>query len=324
MTQDSIFQDFMGFQKSRILLTAVELGIFTQIESGNNTPEAIADSANIDRHGTWKILDTLCTIGYLRKEDGKYYNLELTKKYLVKDSPDYMSGLMHSAGMWKSWSRLTDVVKNGRVVTGNTVASRGADWIVSFIEAMHFRGVKNAVESCAGLDLNNAGKMLDVGGGSGAFAMGFAKNYKGLQSVVFDLPEVVPVTEQYIKNAGFEERVSTLAGNYHTDDIGSGYDLVFMSAVVHSNSISENTALVKKCYDATNPGGMIIIEDFVVNEDRISPPRGAIFAINMLVSTETGDTYTEKEITKWITDAGYRFLMRRNLDHGTSQIIGKK
>jgi 3-hydroxy-5-methyl-1-naphthoate 3-O-methyltransferase len=165
---------------------------------------------------------------------------------------------------------------------------------------------------------------LDVGGGSGVFASTFVSKNAGTTAVVFDLPNVIPITKEFIDKEHIQNKVSTLTGNYLIDDIGSGYDLVFLCAIIHSNSDSENRLLIKKCYESLNSGGQIVIVDFVMNNDRTEPAGGTIFAINMLVGTEKGDTYTKGEIFSWLNDASFIDLEVKNTPDEDSIVYGRK
>ncbi|MCL4549332.1 MAG: methyltransferase [Bacteroidetes bacterium] len=166
--------------------------------------------------------------------------------------------------------------------------------------------------------------MLDVGGGSGTFAMEFIKQNPQLTATVFDLPGIIPITEKYVAQENLTGKVNFLSGDYLEDDFGNDYDLIFLSAIVHINSYEENSQLIQKCYNALNKGGQIIIKDWVMNDDRTEPAGGAFFALNMLVGTRSGDTYTESEMKEWMEKTGIKKIERKNTSYGFSLIIGYK
>jgi SAM-dependent methyltransferase len=145
-----------------------------------------------------------------------------------------------------------------------------------------------------------------------------------MRATVFDLPHVLPLTRQYIASEGLTDRVEARPGNYHTDDLGEGYDLVFLSAILHSNSPDENRTLIAKCARALNPGGRVAVQEFIVDEDRTAPPFAALFALNMLVGTAAGDTFTESEVAGWMADAGLSRVRRQDTDFGTTLILGHR
>jgi len=143
-------------------------------------------------------------------------------------------------------------------------------------------------------------------------------------ATIFDLPNIIPLTARYIASSGFSTQVDTKTGDYLADDFGKGYDLVFMSAIIHINSPEENQLLIRKGAEALNPGGKLVILDHIMNEDRTQPPVGAVFALNMLVGTFHGDTYTEKEIGSWMQDAGLSEIVMKVTPSGTQLMIGKR
>ena len=313
-----------SFQQSRILLTAIELGLFTILDKQMLPSKEVAKKINTDERATDRLMNALVALGFLGKVHGKFFNSENTSQYLVKNKPEFMGGLFHSLGLWNTWSSLTESVKAGTSAAEHKPSPGGVDWLESFIGAMHYRGVKEAKITALMLDLSASKKMLDVGGGSGAFAMEFVKNNPNMSAVVLDLPNVIPITSRYVEQEKMNGKISYLSGDYLVDNFGGGYDLIFLSAIVHINSFDENNLLIKKCYDSLNTGGQIVIKDWVMNEDRTEPAGGAFFALNMLVGTERGDTYTEAEIKSWFANTGIKKIERKNTSFGSSLMIGYK
>jgi cyclopropane fatty-acyl-phospholipid synthase-like methyltransferase len=176
----------------------------------------------------------------------------------------------------------------------------------------------------ANIDLSNVKSVLDIGGGSGAFCMAFVSRKPDIEATVFDLPNVVPITRIFLEKEGFGERIKTCAGDYTIDNLPGGFDLLFLSAIIHSNSLEVNSDLVKKCYASLNKNGKIVIQDWIMNNDRTQPVGGAVFAINMLVGTEAGDCFTEQEVTKMLNDAGFTDISSLNFDTGSGQMIARK
>jgi SAM-dependent methyltransferase len=174
------------------------------------------------------------------------------------------------------------------------------------------------------LDFRGVRRVLDVGGGSGAYSMAFVRTKKGIHATVFDLPNVVPLAIRYIESEKLVERISTVAGDYEVDSLGSGFDLVFLSAIIHSNSVDINRQLVKKAYDALNPNGQLVIQDHIMDEDRTAPLAGALFSLNMLVGTQAGDTFTESEIRSWMDEAGFKKIRRKDNPVTTGLMMWRK
>ena len=314
-----------AFRISKIILSAYELGIFTILKDGTLTTGEMAEIMKMKRRSTDRFMNALVSIGLLKKTDGQFCNTPFSSKYLVKGKPDYLEGLSHQVHLWKTWSTLTDAVKKGTTVAvEETIADRDEEWLISFIAAMHSRGLPQSKEVADLLDFSKIQSILDVGGGSGAFVFEFIQRCREAKAVVFDLPAVVPITQKYIQQAGRENSVKTLPGDYLVDAFGSGYDMIFVSAVIHINSPEENKLLIRKCYEALNPQGQLVILDHFMNDDRTKPVVGAIFALNMLVGTQHGDTYTENEVRSWMLEAGLKEITRKESKQGTSLMIGRK
>ncbi len=290
-----------GYQRSRLILTGFELDVWSAIGGESLSGPEVASRIGADTRGTERLCNALCAIGLLRKSDGRYANTDLSARYLVKGSKDYLSRIGHMLNLYRTWGTLTEAVRKG-----GSVAAREYDAfsLAHFIEAMHHRARETADELVSRVDLRGVARILDVGGGSGVYSMAFVRRNPDIRAVVFDLPDVIPLTRRYIGESGLEDRIGVMAGDYNRDDFGGGYDLVFLSAIVHINSPEGNRRLLRRAFESLNPGGRIVIQDHIINEERTSPPRGVIFAINMLVNTPGGDSYTESEMRDWLRDAG--------------------
>jgi SAM-dependent methyltransferase/predicted transcriptional regulator len=313
-----------SYQKSRILLSAFELDIFTNIDESGSESNQIASKLNLDKHACERLLNALVSLGFLTKKNKVFFNTEESFTFLSKKSPEYLGGLMHSNHLWTTWSNLTSVVKTGMSAHPAEINERGEEWLFSFINAMHDRGKKQAPQQLANIDLSVTKSVLDIGGGSGAYSMEFVSKKPGIEATVFDLPKVIPITKKFIDKEGYSGKIKTYTGDYTTDELPKGFDLVFLSAVIHSNSLEVNQNLIKKCFHSVNNNGKIIIQDWIMNNSRTHPVSGAIFAINMLVGTEAGDTFTEQEVTEMLTSAGFKHISRIEFESGLSQVTAKK
>lgn len=322
--ESHIWEIARGFQPSRILLTAVELGVFTQLGDKPESSAVVAARINADPRATDRLMNALVAIGLLMKHEGLFGNTPDAEEYLVEGKPGYMGdALLHTVNMWRSWSTLTEAVKAGTSVYELSPDAR-ASWLDSFIAAMHYNAGNHAKVVVPLVNLDGVERVLDVGGGSGAYAVEFCRRKPGLEAVIFDLPDVLPLTEKYVRESGFSDRISTTAGDYTKDELGSDFDMAFLSAVIHSNSPEVNIELFRKCWLALVPGGRIVVQDFIMNDHRTSPPHGAVFALNMLVGTSAGDTYTETEVKQWLESAKFAEISRTDTGEGTSFIVGQK
>ena len=324
MNPNTIREFAASFQKSRILLSGFELDLFTNIDETGSTNNKISAGLHLDEHGCERLLNALVSMGFLTKQDQLFFNTPESFTFLSKKSPDYLGGLMHSNHLWNTWSNLTRVVKTGKSAHPTEINERGDEWLFPFINAMHDRAIKLAPTQLANVDLSGIKSVLDIGGGSGAYSMEFVTKKPEIEATVFDLPNVVPITKKFIDLEGFSGRIKTYTGDYITDVLPKEFDLIFLSAIIHSNSLGINQELIRKCFSSLNHGGKIIIQDWIMNNERTQPTSGAIFAINMLVGTESGDCFTEQEVTEMLSNAGFKNISRVEFDSGLSQVIAKK
>jgi len=313
-----------AFFRSRILLTAYELGVFTALGDERKTSAEVASVLGTDPRATDRLMNALAVLGLLSKKGVAFANSRAAGRYLVAGKPEYMAGLGHTVNLWDSWSTLTDAVRAGTSVFERPGGEAGELRTQSFIAAMHAGGSARAERLVAMLELDGVSRVLDVGGGSGAYAMAFARAREGIAVTVFDLPHVTPLTRDYVEKAGLSDKIDVVEGDAVEEKLPRGYDLVFMSQLLHSNSPEENEALVANGAASLNAGGRLVVQDFVVDEDRTGPPQAIIFALNMLVNTEGGDTYAEAEIRGWMEAAGLAGVARVDTDVETTLMIGHK
>lgn len=325
-TPSDLMETINAFRVSRIILTGYELCIFDHLTGNGLTSEIIAIKTGSDPRATDRLLNAMTALGLITKTDNYFRNTPFSDKFLVTTSPFYMKGIGHYVGLWQTWNMLTESVKTGKssCPSGHAQINDREDlWLEYFIAAMHARGVAQGKEMAALLDLSETKKTLDVGGGSGAFTFAFIEKNPDIESVILDLPNVVPITQRYINEAGLQDKVKILAGDYHISHFGKGYDLILMSAIAHINNPEENLQLIRKGAESLNPGGQLVIMDFVMNDSRTEPFTGALFALNMLVGTEHGDSYTESEYREWMELAGLINIRLLTAGSGMQMMIGE-
>lgn len=298
----NLLQLTRGFREARIILSALELGVFESLLDSGKTAREFAASRDLDLRAAEILLDALASLGVLSKTDGCYSIAAACRPALDPESPEcIVPGLMHTLGMWRRWSDLTEVVRRGHPLPD---AARTSSDTEHFIGAMRVGAKNRAPALAAAVDLKGVRTLLDLGGGPGSFAIAFARQKPDLRATVFDLIGVTDIAAKHISAQGLTERVNTLAGNYLFDPIGGPYDLIWMSSIVHMHTPGQNSMLMRKAAEALNPGGRIIVRDFLLDEDGAGPASAAIFAVNMLVSTEGGRSYRASEISAWMKDAG--------------------
>jgi predicted O-methyltransferase YrrM len=189
---------------------------------------------------------------------------------------------------------------------------------------MHRNASDRAAAVVAAVGGEGVRRLLDVGGGSGAYSIAFARAYPELRAEVFDLATVTPIARRHIAAAGVEDRVTTRVGDLRAGGLGQGYDLVFVSAICHMLSPAENQDLLKRCFEALAPGGRAVVQDFVLDASKTAPKNGALFALNMLVGTKAGASYSEPEYSEWLETAGFRPVRCVRMPGPTALMVGAK
>jgi SAM-dependent methyltransferase len=304
-----------GFITSRIIQVAVRIGIFEKIEGRGSTSEEVASSIDASPRATELFLNALVAIGLISKESGKYFNTEITRTYLVKDSPKYFGGMIifeHS--LWNAWGQLEQSVKTGTPARKPDMFQSEEDETEKFILAMHSltraRGDAEVVGNV--LDLKWAHSLIDIGSGPGTYPIEFMKKHPKLEVTIFDLPGTLSVTRKVLEKEHKTGQITLFEGDYRNNKIPHGFDVAFLSNIIHSEDVGTNQHLMKSVYEALNTGGMLVIKDHILNEDLTNPAVGAIFSITMLLSTN-GRDYSFKEVSKWLEKAGFKHIEWKKL-----------
>jgi (2Fe-2S) ferredoxin len=302
---DDLQQAISGFRESRAILTATELDMFSAVGDGADSGD-VAKKLGTDQRATESLLNSLAAMELIQKRDGIFSNGPVAARYLAAGSPDdSRAAITHTIHLWPRWSTLTECVRQGTSVTYKEMSERGDDWTGAFIAAMHKSASFRAPMVVRAIGIEGVRRMLDVGGGSGAYSIAFAGASQALQADILDLAAVVPLAQKHIDEAGLSDRVKTRVGDLRVDTFGSGYDMVFISAICHMLSSSENEDLLRRSFDALLSGGRVVIQDFILDADKTKPRTAALFALNMLVGTKKGSAYSEVEYSEWLRDAGF-------------------
>lgn len=295
-----------AFMQARILLSAADLDLFTELESKPRTSCDLAADLGLDTHATTRVLDCLVVTGVLAKTGGCYHLTERGAPLSSLHPASILPMIRHMSSMWNNWSQLTETVRLGKnPALTPVIGEKDKDVMNAFIGAMHVIGQGLSRKIAGELDLASFKQLLDIGGGSGTYAMAFLEKNQNMKAVVFDFPGVLDLARERIAGTPFADRVSFAHGDFYHDELPGGCDCALLSAIIHQNSPQENTELFRKIHRALVPGGCVLIRDHIMDEARTSPPAGAFFAINMLVATPAGDTYTFAEVQDMLEGAGF-------------------
>lgn len=285
-----------SFAVPRIILTANNYRIFDQLEGKGKTAERLAHAITADPRAAELLLNSLVAAGLLKKEDSRYRNTAVSSKYLVSGKPAYQGNILrHYNTLWDNWSGLDTVLKTGR-------PSKKSHHHESFILGMHDLALQKVSAVIKNINLAGVKRMLDIGGGPGTYAVAFAK--KNINVTLFDFPETIKIAKKLVAVSGCANRITFLPGDFTKADFRNAYDMVFVSHILHAYSDKACLSLLKKCTASLTPGGRVVVQEFFLDETKTAPAQGAVFAINMLVNTAGGRTYTPAEISALMKQAG--------------------
>lgn len=295
-----------NFMECRILLSGAELNLFTILSRAPLSAQEVSGRIGADPRAITVLLDALTAMDLLTKQGENYRCPASIAPLLSDDDPaSVLPMVLHAAHLWRRWSCLTNVVGGTNDPEDTAGPSRSADEMRAFIGAMHVVAEPRARGIVTQVNPGSAKALIDVGGASGTYTIAFLQAVPEMRATLFDRPEVVEMARERLGKAGVLDRVALVAGDFDQDEFPPGHDLAFVSAIIHQNSLGENADLFKKAFRSLNQGGRIVIRDHVMEPDRIHPKNGAIFAVNMLLGTPGGGTYTFEEIRACLSQAGF-------------------
>jgi (2Fe-2S) ferredoxin/ubiquinone/menaquinone biosynthesis C-methylase UbiE len=316
---DNLFEMTRSFMPSRALLTALELDLFTAVAAGSSA-EQVAQKIHADPRATEMLLNVLASLKLLDKRDQTFSNTAASSRFFAAGSRDNAQpGLLHIAHIWHNWSNLTECVRAG---TSVPTARREDDWTRAFIVAMDYNAKDRAGAIVKAVGTEGVKRVLDLGGGSAAYSIAFARAVPGLTSDILDIAEVVPLTQKYIQQAGLADRITTRAGDMLRSPLGENYDLILVLAICHMFSPEENRDLFKRAHRALAPRGRLVVQDFILEPSKTAPRAAALFSLNMLVGTRAGSSYSEPEYAAWLQEAGFHDIKRVRMPGPAGLMIG--
>ena len=301
-----ILDTMASFRAPLVIGAAAELDLFTPLCRQAMTASQLSLALKTDQRATTMLLDAVAALGLLIKNDGRYQVPAELWPLLAVDSRECILPMVwHSMTIARNWAQLARVTQIGRPAE-RTASIRGAEADrAAFVAAMHTISGPVADDLVARLRPAPFKLLLDVGGASGTWTMAFLRAVPGSRAVLFDLPDAVEQARERLRGTEFASRVTLVTGDFYTDELPAGADYVWLSAIIHQHSRAHNRELFAKSYRALVPGGRIGIRDIVMASSRTEPLMGALFAINMLVNTDTGGTFTMEEISEDLQSAGF-------------------
>jgi SAM-dependent methyltransferase len=298
----------LGYRTAQILITCVELGVFEAIAAGAAATGEIAAATGCDPRGMGLLLNSAASVGLLEKREGRFAHSPLAASCLTRSGAGYMVGSLRlEAAFYRRWERLADAVRTGQRPEEDRRDEQAGDWARNFVYGLYdmARPVAPIIADALDLPDDRPLRVIDVGGCHAAYSLALADRHPLLTATIFELPAVVPHVREIIARAGLAERVTVQEGDFQRAGLGSGYDVALVFGVLNGEPPAGRPALIRKVYDCLNPGGRIVLRDFVLDDDRAGPPEAAIFALQMLLATESGGLDTRGDWARWLAEAGF-------------------
>lgn len=305
----TVLEMVRGFQPACVVIAGADLDVFSLLHARPMNVGQVAAKIKGDERATRILLDALAALGMLTKSSGKKPVYSVPREaagFLTEEGPHCVLGMLRHLGTClRRWGDLAAVVRSGKPAARRPSVRGAAGDLESFIRAMHEVSLPMSEPLVSSLGPLKFSHLLDLGGASGTWTLPFLRMSPGARATIFDLPEVIPMARRKMNKTAFGDRIKFVGGSYHKGAMPKGADLAWVSAIVHQNSRAENRAMFEKIFKALEPGGSILIRDIIVDATRTKPVGGALFAVNMLVGTEGGDTFTFDELREDLESAGF-------------------
>ncbi len=312
-----------AYRLPRAILTALDLDLFTVVGTKTWSIPELAKALSVSQRGLSILCRVLASAGLLTKNKDEYRNSRLGATELNAKSPSYRGAYLELLrDGWPSWSKLTESVRTGKEVDEDTPPDDPA-YRRQFSWAMHQRSLEVAPEVARQVSLKEAKTLLDLGGGPGTYALAFLAKNPQLRATVCDRAPALEVARDIAARHKAGPRLSYLPLDFMKETVPDRYDVIWYSNVLHIYSPEQNQALFKQLRSALTPGGRLLIQDaFLLDRQGVVPMEANLFAVTMLLYTETGNTYSLAETAQWLRDAGFRRVRTVKLKAGTGDWDG--
>lgn len=337
VSPDPVFQMLTGFFASKTLMAAVEMDVFTKLDGRQVTAQEFEQLLGLESRPAQVFASALASVGLLEVKNGKFSNTQVAATFLSKKSPAYMGDFVRMCDerLYKAWDHLTwslannkpaDVKKGGDAESlfNDAKEEKSIEAMQKFTHAMHGISIGPAMALAKAFDFSRYKSMIDIGGGSGVYAINVAKEYPNMTATVADLGPVCKVAEQYIVKYGLQSRVKTTQFDFWKQDVPKGYDVAFLSHIIHDYDEEKGVTLLKKIHASLNPGGAVILSEWMLNDEKTGPVPSAMMGLNMIIETNGGRNYSFAEITEMMKKAGFKNVEKRPLAGPAQIAIGYK
>ncbi|MFH1626422.1 MAG: methyltransferase [Pseudomonadota bacterium] len=291
------------------LHAGVQLDLFTVIGADALSAKEIADRLGADLRGTTMLLNALVAMGLLGREQDRYANTTAGQSFLNKESPQYIGYLIrHHHNLMRAWEQLSESVRKGEPFLKDAIS--GDEGLEPFLMGMFNSAMGIAPQLALQIDLSGRRALLDLGGGPGTYAIHFCLENPSLRATVYDLPGTEPFAKKTIERFGMSDRIDFMPGDYLKKDLKGQYDVVWLSHILHAAGPAECRMILEKTVSVLEPGGMVLVHDFILDDSFDGPLFPALFSLNMLVNTKQGQAYSQGQIEEMLLSAGFKDIRR--------------
>lgn len=306
----------LAYRSSMVLFAAAELDVFTPLAERPHTAAELASRTGLQAEPLRMLLDACAAEGLLVREGDTFANGPAADAFLVRGRPAYIAhGLKFAEDLYPAWGRLADLVRTGApTMEPESVLGEDKARTRAFVLAMHERARGMSAVLPHGADFTGRRRLLDVGGGPGTYSIALVRQTPGLTSTILDRPGVLEVTREIVDSHGCADRIQLMPGDYLTSPFGTGFDAVLLSGMMHRETPDTCRMLLRKSFDALDPGGLVVVSDvFFDSDERNSPPFATYFALNMMMMCEDGTAHAMTGMASWLREAGFTAVETRPL-----------
>ena len=299
-----------SYWQGAALQAAIRLDIFTSLSDASLTAASLAELLDCDERSLKMLLRALAAMDLLVKDRVGYRCAEPLRYWLDANSSQYLGHIIrHHHHLVESWTHLDQAVRSGQPQRQRS-SYADDEWRNDFLRGMHNLSSLLAPQLVPLIPLQNPQRLLDVGGGPGTWSLHFCRQHPALQATVFDLPASESIFRESIMKSTLTERIHFVAGDFLQQPLGTGFDVAWLSHVLHGEGPENAATLVRQAATALAPGGSLLIHEFILNNHNEGPLYPALFALNMLLGTEQGQSYSGAEIEQMCRAAGLENIER--------------
>jgi SAM-dependent methyltransferase len=314
-----------GYWSTCALHAGVKLGVFTPLSAEPLAAQDLAGRINCDGRGLEMLLNALSAMELLAKQGETYIATPFAAEFLCRTSPKYLGHIiMHHHHLMSGWANLDQAVQSGAPIRGRVSHEDVESSRESFLMGMYNLAMLVAPKIVPNIDLSGRKRLLDLGGGPGTYAIHFCRQNPGLSAVICDLPTTRDFAERTVERFGLSGRISFAAGDFEIEELPGGFDVAWLSHILHGVGPRECAQILKKALAALEPGGLLMVQEFILDDTKDAPLFPALFSLNMLLGTPEGQAYSESELIAMLTAAGATEVRRLPLElpNGSGVIAG--